>query len=163
MCFCKARIFNEHRDLSHFDGIETHVTFIQESVPDKAIRYLWKRYACVRMNLSTDDCIDIHSAICAFGVPACGCVCRSSNRKCHDQNYTHFGPGYVRSGSTKSSVLSEVKSAMPRSELNSLSTRLGAIRLREEFSSVRVQVGKTTIRVKLTFDQARCHQAPGRV
>ena len=47
----------------------------------------------------------------------------------------------MRSGSMNSSVLSGFKSEMPRSELNSLSTRLGAIRLREDFNSVRVQVG----------------------
>ena len=64
----------------------------------------------------------------------------------HELNVIDFDSnvGYVRSGSTKCSVLSEFKSAMPRSELNSLSTRLGAIRLREEFSSVRVQVGNAT-------------------
>ena len=54
------------------------------------------------------------------------------------------GPGYVRSGSMKIPVLSEFKSAMPRSDLNSLPTRLGAIRLGEEVSSVRVQVGNAT-------------------
>ena len=42
MCFGKARIFYENRELSDFDGIVAHVTFIQESVPVKAIRYLWK-------------------------------------------------------------------------------------------------------------------------
>lgn len=31
------------------------------------------------------------------------------------------------------------------------------------FSSVRVQVRNATIRVKLTFDQARCDQASGRI
>ena len=64
----------------------------------------------------------------------------------HELNVIDFDSnvGYVRSGSTKCSVLSEFKSAMPRSELNSLSTRPGAIRLREEFSSVRVQVGNAT-------------------
>ena len=41
-------------------------------------------------------------------------------------------------------------------------TRLCAIRLHEEFSSVRVQVGNATIRLKLTSDQARCDQARGR-
>ena len=83
----------------------------------------------------------------------------------HELNVIDFDSnvGYVRSGSTKCSVLSEFKSAMPRSELNSLSTRPGAIRLREEFSSVRVQVGNATIRLKLTSDQARCDQARGRV
>ena len=58
---------------------------------------------------------------------------------------------------------SEFKSEMPRSELNSRWTRLCAIRLHEELSSVRVQVGNATIRLKLTSDQARCDQARGRV
>ena len=67
MCFGKARIFYENRELSDFDGIETHVTFIQESVPDKAIRYLWKIYARTGMDLTISDKVDIHSAFCALG------------------------------------------------------------------------------------------------
>ena len=57
----------------------------------------------------------------------------------------------------------EFKSEISRSELISRWTRLCAIRLHEEFSSVRVQVGNATIRLKLTSDQARCDQARGRV
>ena len=55
------------------------------------------------------------------------------------------------------------KCPFSRSELNSFSSWLGATRLCEEFSSVRIQLGNTTIRVKLTFDLARCDQAPRRV
>ena len=68
MRFGKARIFYENRELSDFDGIEMHVTFIQESVPELAIRYLWKVYARTRtrMDLTTSDEVDIHSALCAL-------------------------------------------------------------------------------------------------
>ena len=52
---------------------------------------------------------------------------------------------------------------MQRPDLDSLPTRLVPIKLRKESSSVRVQVGNTTIRVKLTSDQVRCDNAPRRV
>ena len=51
-----------------------------------------------------------------------------------------------------------IKCPFSRSELNSFSFWLGATMLCEEFSSVRIQLGNTTIRVKLTFDLARCDQ-----
>ena len=67
MCFGKARIFYENRELSDFDGIVAHVTFIQESVPDKAIRYLWKngvRWVDDRPWITE---VAIHSAFRALG------------------------------------------------------------------------------------------------
>ena len=59
--------------------------------------------------------------------------------------------------------MSEFKSEMQRSGLNSLSARLGPTKLCKESSSGRVQVGNTSIRVKLTSDKVRCDQAPRRV
>ena len=61
MRFGKARIFYESRELSDFDVIETHVTFIQESVPELAIRYLWEVFARTRtrVRLTTTDEVDI--------------------------------------------------------------------------------------------------------
>ena len=75
MCFGKARIFYENRELSDFDGIEAHVTFIQESVPDKAIRYLWRngvRFVDDNGVLYVDGRprvveVAIQSAFCALG------------------------------------------------------------------------------------------------
>ena len=66
MCFGKARIFHNARELSDFDDVQTRVTFIQESVPDKAIRYLWKICARTKMYISLYDCCDIHSAVDAL-------------------------------------------------------------------------------------------------